>query len=124
MIEIDDKKALELLEKAVKGNEGKVYQQPVGLGYCSYVERDDNDNVVSPGCGVAAALHIAGVDLDTLGQLDWNVGSAKHLNDANALRLGLKVTFKAARILAFFQDEQDMNVPWGEALERTKAEYA
>lgn len=124
MIEIDDKRALELLEKAVEGNENKVYQQPAGLSYCSYVDWDADDNPVASGCGVGVALHIAGLDVDTLAQLDGRVGSAKHLSELNAKSLGLNVTYKAACVLSFFQKEQDMQVPWGQALERTKAEYA
>lgn len=144
-IEIDEVKALELLEAAVaERGADYTYQSEFGEGViCEYQYGG------KPACLVGAALHKAGVDVDTLVQMDtgvfhteegleYEVGGTS-ISDLAAEPLSwdegtelpaplslfdITLTKKALDMFSVAQAAQDTGNTWGAALDEAKRAVA
>lgn len=99
-----------LLDAIAHRGEDYVYQKPEGEPSCLYVHTDSEGNKAA-GCGVGLALSLLGVPLSVMeehNQLRWTAFSKE---------AGIKTDLKAEMLFDYFQDRQDMRLPWGKSCE-------
>ena len=126
MITITGPQAIELLEQAVQDRGPDfVYTQRsklvpnLGPSHGCWYERDG-----VPCCGVGVALRKAGVRINVLSIMDSMDGDTGIIAVADTLEEYGKVALDtdALAVFAKFQDLQDHETPWGEALAEAKKE--
>jgi hypothetical protein len=116
LVDITRENAIEALESVVAGVYGDfVYAQtsPYEAGpRCVYVRNG------SPDCGVGRALHLLGVPLSVLGDLDRmsESGIGYWRNTDYLAHQGFVIESGAVKVLATFQRNQDEGVRWGDCL--------
>lgn len=119
-LEIDSKKALDLLREAVKGNETFVYKYFEEAPSCRY-QHEGN-----PSCLIGKVLNLAGVPvfeldlMDAIPEPDETDGQivigGSSINEVT-LPEGVVLTPKAMTTLATAQSYQDLGFTWGRALQ-------
>lgn len=129
MIEINRSKAISLLELAVdRRGPDFVYSQPRKeintrshgrvMEYGCWYEAGG-----APSCGVGLALHLAGVQLNVLDDMDQVEGDTSIDKVAWVLEdNGVHLTEEALAVFTTFQTNQDFHATWGNALEAAKKE--
>lgn len=127
-IEIDKARALRLLEEAV-AERGESYLYGTPDGSCVYVTKDGQ-----PSCGVGLALAKAGVPADVLAYIDYNRDGAYESNRFDETQIDaldivdylrekdVVIEAEAAEVFRTFQREQDLEIPWGAALDEAKGQ--
>lgn len=108
MIQINERKAIELLRTAVRWNEKKVYQKPETDSDTRCVYQFDGE----PSCLIGHALRRAGVTVESLRQMDESWESS-----IESVRIpGVSLTHAARQVFGAAQTQQDRGEPWGMAL--------
>lgn len=115
MLHIDYAKAKELLEQAVQERGEDYVYEPQTYMVCLYVHTEEDDSL-TPGCGVGVALVNAGIPIQVVKNMN-EVGSAgfaiRRLKEMGYLTF----TDKGLELLKEFQYRQDRENPWGSSLE-------
>lgn len=108
-MKIDDVQAIDLLEKAVEvGGLNHVVDE------CTYF----NSATGAPNCVVGTALDIAGIDVP---QVFAGINSDKIDKILYELKQkGVEFSTRALRIFKKAQEEQDLQVSWGDAVEAAR----
>lgn len=115
-IVIDKARALELLDKVVKGREDFRYWdqfEEAPDSVCRYVENG------KPACLIGVALYEAGVPLHVLEDMD---GYGGILNAFPAFEHLVDIAPEAADLFADAQNVQDDDRSWGEAVRAARGE--
>ncbi|WP_025157226.1 hypothetical protein [Leifsonia aquatica] len=120
-ITIDRDRAIELMERAV-AEKGADYVYDLSDEYgtgiaCFYVRGG------KPSCIVGHALHYAGVDIETLVELDSPAGYSSTSIESiieNDRVPGLSFTAEARAALRTAQSAQDLRETWGHSLDLAK----
>lgn len=118
MIELSDDKVKSLLREIVdEFGRDYVYKWPHAADACLYVHKvEDGFDETKPGCIVAQVLHRAGVSLEYMEGYEGrgaNILLFALENDA-----ALSVSSQSAWALRNIQQDQDLGVSWGEAVDR------
>jgi hypothetical protein len=102
--------AITSLIRVVQGREDYIYD-PKGDG-CLYARGG------APDCGVGHALHALGMSVDDLEWMDYVVDNT--MIGRCPVPPGWYLTSVARKIFAGFQNLQDVDYTWGQALERAQ----
>lgn len=113
MIEIDGAKALSLLEQVVEGDEDFTYESPNGA-FGIYMHDGE------PSCMIGQAFHLAGVSIETLGWMDKEIRGLGVRDPGKFEEKDISLTPEAYQIFSVAQNQQDLRLPWGEALDAAR----
>ncbi len=112
---INGEKAMGLLVQAVEERGRDFIYEPVvrkGVhGACVYQDQG------TPSCGVGLALHKAGVAIEVLAAMDQVEDTSINVVTPELEAGGTTLTDKAVDVFLRFQEHQDLQLPWGEALD-------